>query len=56
MFAPLKMNTRQWLNKVLVEVSLFSDINPLTETGGLFQLAVDLMQLFSENKRYYILY
>ena len=23
----------------------------VTETGGLFQLAVDLMQLFSDNKR-----
>ena len=25
------------------------------ETGGLFKLAVDLMQLFSENKRYSLL-
>ncbi len=51
----LKMNTEKWCVKVSMLLTAWRcyALCPFCiETGGLFRLAVDLMQLFSDNKRY----
>ena len=41
-----------YINLVIIFLKLCCDCNYVTiETGGLFTLAVDLMQLFSDNTR-----
>ena len=51
-WTPLPMKTSFSSSVVLFHDEVCSVVELCAETGGLFGLAVRMMQLFSENKRY----